>query len=262
MLKLPDMIKNDLHIHSFRSRCGQDSYRDLEVEAREKGMTSIAVTDHGPDLGGMSTPSTYYSYKRTSAVRKGVRVFRGIESNLRCDGTTDVPKIYEKDIDIVLLGLHGTGINKVKFQYLPQKDRTILLPSEKSEAYYTDLLIKAVNESIVDAITHPYIMFPLCMDALVEVCKERGTAIELNNSSFKLGKAIPEKVKETIDAINKYQPRIILSSDAHTYEEIGEIDGIKTALERYPIEADVELVNATLESTEAFVKERKKLRQK
>ena len=262
MLELPDMIKNDLHMHSFRSRCGQHDYFVLYKQAERQGMTSIAITDHGLDLGGMTTPSTFLDYKRTPAVMEGVRVFRGIESNLRTNGTTDVQRIYEKELDVVLLGLHGTGENKTEFQYLPPSDRSLLLPKGESESYYTDLLLKAIENEKIDALTHIYIKFPLSIDPIVEACKEKGIAIELNNASFKLDKVYKNKGKETIDAINKYAPRIVINSDTHCYIELGNIDAIRQFLKQYPIEADVDWVNKDLESTEVFVKERKELRQK
>jgi putative hydrolase len=261
MLELPEQIRNDLHVHSFRSRCGQHDYFVLYEHAGRLGLESIAVTDHGLDLGGMAVPSTFLDYKRTPAFLEGVRVYRGIEANLRSNGTTDAQDKYEKDLDIILLGLHSTKSNDRDFQYLPPKDLSLLLPDSQPEAYYTGLLLKAVSECSVDAITHPNNRkFPLCMDAVAEACKEKGIAIELNNSIFLLGKDNPEKTKEMIDAVNKYAPRIIAVSDAHCYMEIGQIGAVKRILGQHPIEADVELVNAALESTEAFVKERKGLR--
>ena len=249
-------------MHSFRSRCGQDSYRDLFLHAKKIGLESIAITDHGLDLGGMVTPSTFLDYRRTPAVLEGVRIFRGIESNLRSNGTTDVPRIYEKQLDLVLLGLHGTKENKTEFQYLPPKDRSLLLPKKESESYYTNILLKAIENEKIDALTHIYIKYPLCMDAVVEAAKEKGIAIELNNSSFKLNKVYKNKAKETIDAINKYSPKIVINTDTHCYAELGNIDAVKQFLKQYPIKANVNWVNKNLESTKAFVKERKKLRNK
>ena len=226
-------------------------------------MSSIAVTDHGLDLGGMATPSTFLEYERTPAKMEGVRVFRGIEANLRIDGTTDVQEKYEKQLDIILLGIHATRDNNPKFQYLSPEDRTLLLPTGESETYYTALLHRAIAQNSIDVITHPPLAkFPINMDAIVEACKEKGVAIELNNSIYaNKRKNDPKKHREMIDAINKYVPRIVISSDAHCYMEIGELGAVKRILKEYPIEADVELVNRTLKSTEAFVKERKELRQ-
>jgi len=258
-----ERLRNDLHVHSDISLCGQHGYFVLYREARRFGLDSIAITDHGPDLGGDPIPSTWLDYQRTPAEMEGVRVFRGIEANLRIDGTTDVPKMYEKQLDLVLLGLHATKDNQRTYKYLPPK-QSVLLFTGAGENYYTERLLDAINRGGIDIITHPSIKkFPLCMDAVVEACKEKGIALEFNNSIIILKrKYSPEKTKELIDAVNKYTPRIVISSDAHCYKELGRMDGVKRVLREHPIEAEVELVNATLESTEAFVKERKALRQK
>jgi len=265
MIELPDKIKNDIHMHSLRSRCGYQSYEYLWEKAKEFGLDSIAITDHGPDLGGLTIPSTFLDYKRTPPMLEGVRVYRGIEANLRNNGTIDVPEIYyEQGLDIVLLGLHSTKSKYTNVMYyLPPEDPSLLLAPNQDETYYTDLLLKAIDNSIIDIITHPSIKkFPLCMDIIIKACKEKGIALELNNSTFEYEKDDPKKTEEMIRTINKYAPRIVITGDAHCYVEIGQIDGIKAVLEKYPITADVELVNATLESTERFVEERKILRQK
>lgn len=261
MLELPDKISNDIHMHTLRSRCGYYTPLELIKTAHEFGLTSIAITDHGPDLGGLTVPSTFLDYRRTPAVLEGIRVYRGIEANLRNDGTTDIPEYCEKDFDIVLLGLHGTKSKHGILKYfIPPENPSLLLEKGKDESYYTDLLLKAIEGKVIDVLTHPNIKFPLCMDAITEACKEKGIALEFNNASLYLGKELPGKTEEMVAAINKYAPRIVITSDAHCYVEIGKLDAVKAALEKHPIEADVELVNATLASTEDFVEERKLLR--
>lgn len=262
MIKLPEKIENDIHMHSSRSRCGQNDYFVLFYHANRIGLRSIAVTDHGPDSGGLPIPETFLDYERTPGYMEGVRIFRGIEANVRNDGTTDVPEEYKKKLDIVLLGFHETA--REKSYCVPPENPSLLLSAGRSEENYTDLLIKAIDSDVVDLITHPQTKkFPICMDAVVEACKEKGIALGLNNSNFALKRKYnPKKTEEMIKAINRYAPRIAIVSDAHCYIEMGYLEGIKTVLAEYPIEADVELVNATLESTEKFIEERKELRQK
>ena len=232
------MIEVDLHSHSMFSGCGLHTIMELLEAARVLGLKGLAITDHGPALGGRIS-SVFFD--RLQQPLQGIRLLKGMECNVLAEhGKTDCPIQLLKNMDIVLLGLHlGEHCNQ---------PRNIC----------TDLLIRAIEANpYVDIVSHPNsTMFPVDYERLAIAAAKQGVALELNNSKSDLLQVPDEETDQLIAACLKTGCRIALNSDAHTLTEIGMDSAVRPHLQRAKFPAAL-IVNANAESAFAFIEERR-----
>ena len=119
-----------LHIHSEYSLLdGANRIKDLPVRAKELGMNSIALTDHGVMFGAIDF------YKACKA--NGVKPIIGCEVYVAPRGRKDKePKIDEKYNHLILLAKNNDGYKNLAklvslgftegFYYKPRIDKEIL----------------------------------------------------------------------------------------------------------------------------------------
>ena len=92
------MIRNDLHVHSIRSRCGQHTLLEIAEIAARKKMRMVNICDHGSASGGemsFGVPTDKRRCPRDVPCAGGavVSVLIGIEVNiLGVDGSSDFPR--------------------------------------------------------------------------------------------------------------------------------------------------------------------------
>jgi Histidinol phosphatase and related hydrolases of the PHP family len=235
------MLEVDFHSHTLFSRCGLHSVIEMLTYAKHAGLKGLAITDHGPMLKG-STPSTFFD--RLGQPLDGITMLKGMECNIKNDdGEIDFPLPYLKFADIVLLGLHPGN--------------TPGLSREQN----TPLMLRALDKNpFVDIITHPEDpAFPLDLPILADYARDHGMALEINNSKA-LYKRFP--VQATIDLIEvckKAGCRVVIDSDAHAFQEIGQDSSVKPLLERADFPKEL-IINDRVERAFQFVEERRKIK--
>lgn len=232
------MIAVDFHSHTFMSQCGIHTHVEMLTAARERGLAGLAITDHGPALGGRH-PNTIY--ERMTQPVPGIRFLKGIEANVTDeDGAIDVPGGLLKYMDIVLLGLH------LKFERKP------------GSRDWTDSLVNAIERNpYVDIITHPVDdQFPIDIERLASAAKANGTALELNNSKILFKRTPVEPVIRFLEICRDIGCMVVVSSDAHTLLEVGDDTAVRPLLDAVGI-PDIRVVNASAESAFRFVDARR-----
>jgi putative hydrolase len=166
------MITVDLHTHSIFSLCGMHTVVEMLTRAKELGMDALAITDHGPTLGGrLGSPF----FERLHDPVEGIRLLKGVESNLLDEkGAIDFPLRYLRWTDVVLLGIHHNTAGGLGAET------------------YTDMLIAAIERSpFVDIVAHPNDrVYPVDFPRLAAAVKSLGAALELNNAKTLLGLTI------------------------------------------------------------------------
>jgi putative hydrolase len=232
------MLAVDFHTHSFYSNCGVHSVVEMLTRARELGMAGIAITDHGPCLGGRLN-SVFF--ERLIDPLPGIRLLKGIELNIdEGPGIVDMPRHLMQYCDVLLLGIHPNT------------------PSGWSAMQYTDALIHACrNNPFVDILTHLNSSeCPVDAPTITKAAAELDVVIEINNSKTALKRVADEVTMELIECCRDNGCRIVVNSDAHTLNEVGCDEAVRPLLEQanFPIER---IVNATAETAFAFVDERK-----
>lgn len=206
LIQLSD-IKGDFHVHSKWSD-GNNSIKELAEKAKALGYEYIAVTDHSQSLkvaGGLSVKEL--SQKRTEIQNlnkslKGFRVFFGTEVDIDSEGDLDYKDEVLAEIDIVVAAVHS-GF-------------------KQSKEHLTKRLICACMNKNVDIITHPTgrlwgtrDSYQLDMDELLRVCRDTGTALEIN--------AFPQRLD--LNDINSRKAKemgvlLAIGTDAHFLDQL------------------------------------------
>ncbi len=235
------MLKCDLHTHTLKSRCGYASPLEMMDRAAELGLEALAITDHGIYTGGYISHALF----RLPDMYKGVRVFKGVEVTI-CEDSKKIglPAKYLHHFDLVLAGFHNA---------LPESDN----PKKNN-----DHLLRYLDaHPYIDIVTHPGSNgFPIDMASLIPEIVPRGIALELDNAKLDQGKFYYEQLRDMVALVVELNGRIVCNSDAHITFEVGEDDAIRKFLDSVNPVPESFIVNRNLESTNAFIEERRHLK--
>lgn len=208
------MLKIDLHIHTIHSGHAYGTFYDVAHEAARKKMEMIAITDHGPEMVGVSGFIHFRMGRRVPKVIDGVRILWGCEANIMDgDGSLDLKPYIQKEVDVLIVGLH-TGC--------PYKD----LGKKKN----TEAIIKALQNPLVDMMSHPtHPQFEYDMEQVFQAAIDNNVLLELNlayiGDNYKFGKEGVDHMdsfKKMIAMVKKSGKKLIVNSDAHFLHEIGD----------------------------------------
>jgi DNA polymerase (family 10) len=100
-------LKGDLHAHTTWSSDGHNTVEEMALAAIERGYEYLAITDHSHYLreGRMEAQD-----REIDAVNKKLAPFRllkGVEVNIRADGSLDVPDELLAERDWVVASIHS-----------------------------------------------------------------------------------------------------------------------------------------------------------
>lgn len=206
----------DSHTHTIASGHAYSTIHEMAQEASRKGLQLLGITEHSMRLPGACHEFYFQNLKVLRRQMYGIEVLFGAEVNIMDErGTLDMEERLLKQMDVVIASLHTPCIR----------------PGTRKQN--TDACIHAMENPYVNIIGHPDdSRYPLDYDALVRAAKEHEVLLELNNSSYQ-----PEGSREDpmpndlkmLELCMKYQVPIILGSDAHTQEDVGnhrELDGL------------------------------------
>lgn len=105
-------IKGDLHIHTNYSD-GISSIYEIVRESKDLGYEYIGISEHAEDLKFAKGLTEKRIYKERLEIRKieklfnNLKIFFGIEANIRNDGSLDVDEHILKDLDFVVASIHN-----------------------------------------------------------------------------------------------------------------------------------------------------------
>jgi DNA polymerase (family 10) len=221
--RLPNLITladihADLHMHTTWSD-GVLSVRQMAEAALKRGRKFICITDHSQYTtiaNGLTIERVLQQQeevRRVDAEMGGsIRVFHGIEMDIRSDGTLDYPDEVLMKLDFVIASLH----------FSLRQERDVI----------TQRLLNALNNPHVDLIGHPRGQLisrreaaDLDMDAVFAAAKANGTALEINSN--------PER----LDLEAQYAKRAVelgipisINTDAHSEKDMDLLPfGVMTA---------------------------------
>ena len=203
--------KKDFHTHTRASGHGTgDSITDMAREAARRSMEMLGISDHGPASPGSTGLSYFRSLILCERSRFGVRLCYGAEANiLDRDGSLDIPDEVLKSLDYCIISMH----------------RPIYTPG--SEAENTRAYIRAMRHPKVKIIGHcDDSRFPVNYRELTEAALAAGVVPEINNISLVPGsyrKNCQENTIRLLEACQLLSCPVLLSSDSHGHEHIGEV---------------------------------------
>jgi DNA polymerase (family 10) len=195
-------IRGDLHMHTTESD-GRASLEEMAEAARAMGYEYIAITDHSKALAMANGLDEKRAAEFAHRVREmdqsglGIRVFSGLECDIRRDGSMDLAADALAELDFVIASVHS---------YM-----------NLEAAEMTDRLLRALESRHVRALGHPTGRvllhrdpFPFDFDAVAAAAARRNVYLEINAS--------PERLDLTaalIRAAKARGARFVINTDAH-----------------------------------------------
>jgi DNA polymerase (family 10) len=230
--KLPKLvdfkdIKGDLQMHTEWSD-GAHSIKEMAEAARELSHEYIAVTDHTGELriaGGMDEKEILRYFAQIDKVDKalkGIRILKGIETNIRKDGTIDISDKVLAKADIVLASVHSNF--------------------KMGREEQTKRICQAMANPHVDIIAHPTARviqgrpgYEVDFDELFACAKRTGTVLEINSYPDRLDLS-DANIKRAIGAGVK----LSIGTDSHSRNQLHNIElGIAQARRGWAEKKDI-----------------------
>lgn len=173
--ELPDLVEvgdlaGEMHCHSTWSADGKESIEAMARAARDRGYAFMCLTDHSHYLRDGRMEAQWDEIEVVNKRLKPFRVLRGVEANIKVDGSVDVPDELLAELDWVVASLHAAF------------DRT---PTER--------VLAAIEHPHVDCIGHltgrklsRRAPAPIDIARVVVAAAEQGTALEINSQPDRL----------------------------------------------------------------------------
>ncbi|HEY2935703.1 MAG TPA: helix-hairpin-helix domain-containing protein [Gaiellaceae bacterium] len=220
-------IRGDLHAHTTWSD-GRASVPAMGEAARVLGHEYLAICDHSPNVRvvpGLDADMLRRQGEEIAAANELLapfRVLRGLECDIRRDGSLDAPDDVLAELEWVQLSLHAG-------QRLPRR-------------VLTDLVTEAMRHPAVRCLSHPTGRLighrpenALDLERTFEVALETGVALEVNGLPDRLDLS-GEHVREALSA----GVTIVCSTDAHSVAGLQNLElSVRTACRGGATAADV-----------------------
>jgi DNA polymerase (family X) len=222
-----DQIRGDLHMHTTETD-GRATLEEMAKAAREAGHEYIAITDHSKALAmanGLDEKRAVAFAHRIREMKKnelGIRVFSGIECDIRRDGQMDLEDDALAELDWVIGSVHS---------YM-----------NLEAAEMTDRLMRALECPHLRVLGHPTgrILlhrepFPFDFDLIATEAARRHVLLEINASPERLDLAAP-----LIRSARAKGCQFVISTDAHQQKHLANMQyGVRMARRGWLEAADV-----------------------
>jgi DNA polymerase (family 10) len=202
LVELED-IRGDLHTHSTWSSDGKNTIEEMAREARRLGRTYIVVTDHSHYLREGRMEAQDREIDKVQAELGRFKLLKGVEANIKADGSIDVADEVLAERDWVMASVHS-GFNKD----------------------LTERVLAAMENPHVDCIGHltgrklnRRAPAGIDLERVVEKALETGTFLEIN--------AQPDRL-DLRDAharlAGEAGVKIVISSDGHQLSALSNLE--------------------------------------
>lgn len=219
------LIKCDTHVHTVLSGHAVGTVSDIALRAANLGLEAVAITDH------CSLMMSQYEESVNAILAQevpeslyGVRLLRGAELdfhdyaghacfyNVPYDATKSALDRLLETLDIAIISPH--------------------FPPEGRHGSYeeiTNMYLSAIANPAITTLGHPErINADYDMAAVALAAARSGTFIELNASSVRMGYG--EKIAKMLELCKSFGTRIVVNSDCHSPDMLGEVDAAKTLM--------------------------------
>jgi DNA polymerase (family 10) len=218
--KLPHLIelkdlRGDMHMHSTWSD-GREELEQMALAAKARGYEYMTISDHSVGVGianGLTEERFRKQWKVVDALNEKLapfRILKGVEAEVKGDGSLDFDDKFFKEFDIV-----GTSIHQ-GLRQSPEKltERAVIVLSNPS----VDFLCHPTNRLIGRREGHP-----LDLTKVIKTAKENGKMLEIDGQPNRMDlddiwsrKAMEEGVP------------IVVDSDSHSS---GELENVRFGID-------------------------------
>ena len=202
LVELAD-IRGDLHSHSTWSSDGKNTIEEMANEAKRLGRSYIAVTDHSHYLRDGRLEAQSVEIDKVQKKLGRFKLLKGVEANIRADGSVDVDDEVLADRDWVMASIHS-GLDKdLTERVLSAMDN----PNVDCIGHLTGRKLNRREPADVD------------LERIVEKALETGTFLEIN--------AQPDRL-DLRDAharlAGEAGVKIVISSDSHEIPALSNLE--------------------------------------
>jgi DNA polymerase (family 10) len=202
---LPELVelgdlRGEMHCHSTWSADGKNTIEEMAREAKRRSYRYLCLTDHSHYLRDGRLEAQWKEIAEVNARLEPFRVLRGIEVNIRADGTLDVADDVLAELDWVVASLHTAFDRDPTERILGAIDN----PHVDCIGHLTGRRILKRDGSTVD------------VERIVERAAETGTALEINSQPDRLD------MRDTHARLaGEAGVRIPVTTDAHSTAALG-----------------------------------------
>ena len=217
----------DYHTHTYFSH-GSGSPRDVVETAKNKGLEAVAISEHGAGhmLYGVSGNRLVELNNEIEALKseyaQSLSVMRGAELNVTGFGKSDAPADREA-YDIIIIGFHK-GVAPVN-RFAAHIWTESMLGIKGSPRANTESILAAAEACRADIISHPNLYVRLDITYLADCARQLGIALEINSARVTLS-------DDEIKTISAHGCKLVIGSDAHIPERVGDFALASAAAER------------------------------
>jgi DNA polymerase (family 10) len=220
-------VRGDLHSHTTWSD-GRASVREMALAARERGYEYLAICDHTENVRvvpGLDADAVRRQGEEIAAANDELvpfHVLRGIELDIRRDGSLDLPDDVLAELDWVQLSLHAGQ----------REERKTL----------TEKVVEAMRHPAVRCLSHPKGRIinhrppnALDLEQVIAVALETGVALEVNGLPDRLDLS-GENARLAVEA----GVPLVVSTDAHSVRGLANMElAVATARRGWATAGDV-----------------------
>jgi DNA polymerase (family 10) len=163
-------VKGELHCHSTWSSDGRSTIEEMARAGKAAGDKYLAMTDHSHYLRDGRLEAQWREIDEVNERVKPFRVLKGIEANIRPDGSIDVPDELLAELDWVVASLHSAFDRSPTERILAALDN----PHVDSIGHLTGRKLNKRPGADVD------------VEQVVARAVETGTALEINSQPDRL----------------------------------------------------------------------------
>jgi DNA polymerase (family X) len=209
---LPELVKLEdvvgvVHSHSTWSD-GRATLEQMALAAKERGLLYLTVTEHSQSAGyagGLTEAALQRQWAEIDELNarlQGIRLLKGIESDILADGSLDFPDELLEQLDVVIGSVHQRH--------------------KMDAAQMTGRLLRALDHPHLHILGHPTGRliqhrdpYAADMEAVIAKASERGVAIEVNGNPARL-----DLKAEHVRLALGLGARLVVSADAHSVREL------------------------------------------
>lgn len=204
------MYLSDIHTHSIASGHGTScTISDMAKSAGRKGLKLLGITDHGPGTLASGTSSYFRSLTYSPRKRFGVELLYGVELNiLNTEGKIDLEQELLEKLDYAIASMHYQNFR----------------PLSKEEN--TRAFLNVMKNPMVKILGHiDNTSYPVDYQSIIKAAGENGVIMEINEASlapYGYRGDTRDNCAQILYYCHKYLVPIVLSSDSHGAEHIGD----------------------------------------
>lgn len=237
-------LKGMVHCHSNWSD-GKNSIKEMALASKELGFEYFVICDHSRSASyanGLSIERVYEQHKEIdelNALNLGIKIFKGIESDILPDGSLDYPENVLELFDIVVASVHSSF--------------------KMSRAEMTRRIIYALRSPYTTMLGHPTGRLLLArppyevdVPEIIEAAAGEGKIIEINANPYRL-----DLPWEYLELAKSKGVKISINPDSHNVNTLSDVFiGVKVARKGGLESSDV--INCLkLNEFEKFIREKK-----